>query len=311
MTTSSTTTTGTWSRWKGLLALSAATSVGLNVWHAGITAAIGAAVLASIAPVFLFWITHNLITDPAGVKNWREDKVGVGVAALVTLGAFAVSYVTQKDLALLLGMEPFVARILPVIVDLTIGVSSYKLMREAEITAVRQAEQAEPVHQPDQAPAPEYPDTLTWLTPVHTTPEQPVHQEPETEPVPASDTSAPPVTSEDKPVRQPAEVVHQEPVTEPVHVVERPHLAAVHADAPEQAPVVHPVHLKQAAAVVQAGASLLPTARIAEVFARKDRGESQNEIAKAVPVNKRTVSKILAAREEITPEEAEPEPALA
>lgn len=64
--------------------------------------------------------------------------------------------------------------------------------------------------------------------------------------------------------------------------------------------------------MVQAGASELPVSRIAEVFARKDRGESQNTIAKAVPVNKRTVSKILAAREELdTTTAEEPEPAFA
>lgn len=123
-----------WTRWKGLLLLSVATSIGLNIWHAWITAAFGAAVLASIAPTFLFWITHNLVTDPGGVKEWREDKVGVGAAAVVTLGAFAISYVTQRDLATLLGMTPFVAKILPLIVDLTIAVASYKLVRESTQT---------------------------------------------------------------------------------------------------------------------------------------------------------------------------------
>lgn len=123
-----------WTRWKGLLALSVGTSVGLNIWHAVATSGYGSAVLASIAPLFLFWITHNLVTDPAGVKGWRDDKVGVGVAAVVTLGAFAISYVTQRDLASLLGMTPFVAKILPLIVDLTIAVASYKLVRESEAT---------------------------------------------------------------------------------------------------------------------------------------------------------------------------------
>ncbi|QQG95883.1 DUF2637 domain-containing protein [Mycobacteroides chelonae] len=187
------------------------------------------------------------------------------------------------------------------------------------------------------ADAPEYPGGLTWLAPVHhlteTTPEQPVHQAAAAAPEPVEQAGAPTVTSDDEAMHHPAAPVHQESETQPVHTAER-HLVAVHrgeapaqsqavqaqsqpvrqrtAPEPEQAPEVQPVHLEQAAAVVQAGASELPVPRIAEVFARKDRGESQNTIAKAVPVNKRTVSKILAAREGLdTTTAEEPEPAFA
>jgi len=70
-------------------------------------------------------------------------------------------------------------------------------------------------------------------------------------------------------------------------------------DSAVQAPEVLPVHVAQAEAVVQRGGTELEVERIAEVYARKDAGESQNSISKTVPVNKRTVSKVLSARAEL------------
>lgn len=166
MTTTVTRTGSTWLRWKGLPALSAATSIGLNIWHAVETSGYGSAVLASVAPLYLFWIIHNLVTEPGGTRGWRKDKIGVGAAGVVAIGAFAISYVTQRDLVLLLGMEEFVANILPLIVDLTIAVASYKLVHEAEATAVRDAPAAEHSTQLAMqvaAPELEYPAGLTWL----------------------------------------------------------------------------------------------------------------------------------------------------
>ncbi|WP_159406129.1 DUF2637 domain-containing protein [Gordonia sp. YY1] len=141
---------GTWPRWKGLLALSLATSIGLNVWHAFIASAAGAAVLASIPPVFLFWITHNQVSGPARARNWSRDWVGVAAAAVVALGAFVVSYITQRDLALLLGLDWVVAMILPLIVDITIAVSSLELVREA-----RQQQDAAGAQQAGAVPLPQ------------------------------------------------------------------------------------------------------------------------------------------------------------
>src|SRR5699024_6492216 len=152
-------------------------------------------------------------------------------------------------------------------------------------------------------------------------PEQPVHQVSVTAPEPVVQPSAPAVTSANTVVHRPAAPVHQEAVTQPVHTAERPRLAAVHrTDAPEQgdpvqaperpvhqrtepepvqSPVVQPVHLEQAAAVVQAGASELPASRIAEVYARLDAGESMTFIAKAGIANKRTIAKLRTARDEL------------
>lgn len=94
------------------------------------------------------------------------------------------------------------------------------------------------------------------------------------------------------------EVVHQPAEAAPVRVAQA-------VDSAVQAPEVLPVHVAQAEAVVQRGGTELEVERIAEVYARKDAGESQNSISKTVPVNKRTVSKVLSARAELVSAGAE------
>lgn len=126
-----------WRRWKGLLALAVIVSVAGNVAHAVLMAPTvygwGAAIAASVAPAFLFWITHNMITAPGGARGWRKDRIGATVVAAVALGAFAVSFLTLRDLMLAFGFSPPVAAILPLVVDVTIAGASRELVREAEV----------------------------------------------------------------------------------------------------------------------------------------------------------------------------------
>lgn len=126
-----------WRRWKGLLALAVAVSVTGNISHAVLMAPTvygwGAAIAASVAPAFLFWITHNMITAPGGARGWRNDRIGATVVAAVALGAFAVSFLTLRDLMLAFGFSPLVAAILPLVVDVTIAGASRELVREAEL----------------------------------------------------------------------------------------------------------------------------------------------------------------------------------
>ncbi|CPS11017.1 Protein of uncharacterised function (DUF2637) [Mycobacteroides abscessus] len=183
---------------------------------------------------------------------------------------------------------------------------------------------AEPVYAPEPPHPAEQPQ---MVQPVESAPRQAVQAD------------APAVTSDDEVVHQPAPLVHQSEETETVQAPERPRLVAVQADTAavqaaqsSETPVVHesvdttpvhvrreakpaavhqpaadavqapevlPVHLEQAEAVVQRGGTELQVERIAEVYARKDAGESQNSIAKTVPVNKRTVAKVLTARAEL------------
>lgn len=128
-----------WRRWRGLLALAVIVSVAGNTAHAVLMAPTvygwGAAIAASVAPAFLFWITHNMITAPGGSRGWRNDRIGATVVAAVAFGAFTVSFLTLRDLMLAFGFSPTVAAILPLVVDVTIAGASRELVREAEVAA--------------------------------------------------------------------------------------------------------------------------------------------------------------------------------
>lgn len=232
----------------------------------------------------------------------------MGAAVLLTLIAFAVSVWAITSLGMQWGMPLAVAAAFPLVLDLGAAVATTFLLDRAAAEA--RAAELDEVHQPpEQADAPAYPATLTWLAPVH--------QTAVAAPEPLEQAGAPAVTSDDETVHHTGALVHQEAETAVVHTAERPRLAAVHrADAPVQSeavqpvrqrtepvqsPVVQPVHLEQAAAVVQSGGIELAVERVAEIFARKDSGQSQNEIANSKVAAKRTISKVLARREELEP----------
>ncbi|MBS4102771.1 DUF2637 domain-containing protein [Tsukamurella paurometabola] len=150
-----------WTRWKGLLALAVLTSITGNVMHAVLVAPTvygwGAAVAASIAPVFLFWHTHNLITAPEGSR--RGNWVGAAVISMIALGAFAVSFMGLRELLITFGFTPAIAVILPLVVDVTIAGASWELVREDRGTEVADQSVEHPVIPADQPviPAPDRP----------------------------------------------------------------------------------------------------------------------------------------------------------
>lgn len=369
--------------WTLLLTAAVATSVYGNTAHSQLTGhGMAAAAWHGVAPVALFWVTHLVGKTAArasvAAARWVVWLLGIPVSLAVSGMAFVVSFRALREWTLHEGGDELAATLLPLIIDMVIALSSIMVLALRERPAVEakvgrpsfpqrvrnwwrgtpadaepvQAVQTTANRDAEHADAPEYPDTLTWLSPVHRIEqtaveqavhqpadgapepvEQAVHQSTETAPVPASDTGAPAVTSNDPAVHRPGAPVHQEAETQPVHTVERPRLVAVHPDAPAQdgavqtpvvqavrqrtthesvqTPVVQPVHLEQAAAVVHAGGVELPIDKIAEIFARKDGGQSQNEIASAKVAAKRTISKVLARREELSADTEEPEPAFA
>lgn len=269
---------------------------------------------ASVAPLLLPAAVH-LVPRAVGLPKGARGVV-VFAVIVASFAAFALSFASLMAVAQASGHPGRLGALLPLAVDVLAGAAAYALVvMPADAPAAEQAPEqpvqpVQPVHHVEDAPTLEYPDTLTWLAPVH----RPADDAPKAVQQPG----APVVTSADTVVHRPAALVHQKTETQPVHAAERPRLAAVHrTDAPEQgeavqSPVVQPVHREQAAAVVQAGASELPASRIADVYARLDAGESQTAIAKAGIANKRTIAKLIAARDELATEPAEePEPAFA
>ncbi|OLT79705.1 hypothetical protein BKG58_19955 [Mycobacteroides abscessus subsp. abscessus] len=290
-------------------------------------------VAGAIAPLLLPAAVH-LVPKTAGLPQ-KARRVVIFAVLVSATAAFALSFASLTAVAQASGHSGRLGMLLPIAVDVLAAAAAYALVvMPADAPATEQPVQT-PVLRVEDVPAPEYPSTLTSLAPVHhlteTTPEQAVHQPADGAPEPVEQAGAPTLTSDDPVVHHPGAPVHQEVVTQPVQAVEPPLLVPVHrADAPvqseavqtpervvhrrteaapAQSPVVLPVHREQAAAVVQSGGIELPIEKIAEIFARKDSGESQNEIAAAKVAAKRTVSKVLARREELTAEE--PEPAFA
>ncbi|ORA27368.1 DUF2637 domain-containing protein [Mycobacterium aquaticum] len=321
--------------WRTVLVTFVAISVAGNTGHVLLVDADhrwAAAALAAVPPLGLVLITHGL-TAHAGKGRGAMYWSGVAGAVAIAAMAFVASFVTLRDLAVqLLHCPPLIAALLPLVIDAVIAVASALAVatHRAEAAVYDAALQLhhKPVHRPEQATVHREPDTA-----VHSTEEpagdveQPVHQRDQSAPEPPVHWAAPAVTSDDEPVQTAEQAVHPEPETDPVQSPERPRLVAVHrTDAPvsvrrrkpttpvqpvhtpqaevavqsnDGAPPVQPVHTAQAEAVVQAGGVELPVERVAEVFARRDAGQSQNVIANAKVANKRTVAKLLAAREAV------------
>lgn len=298
-------------------------------------------VAGAIAPLLLPAAVH-LVPRTVGLPK-RARRVVIFAVLVSAAAAFALSFASLTAVAQASGHPGRLGMLLPIAVDVLAAASAYALVvMPADVPAAERPVQTPvqtPVHHVNDAPALEYPNELTWLAPVHhlteTAPEQPVHQSTETAPEPVVQAGAPTVTSDDEVVHHPGALVHQEVETEAVRASSQPRPVPAHrADAPvqseavqaqtpprpvrqrtteaEQTPEVRPVHREQAEAVVQAGTSELPIETVAQVYACLDAAWSQNQIASARVAAKRTIAKLVAAREELftTAEEPEPEPAL-
>ncbi|MFD9829006.1 DUF2637 domain-containing protein [Tsukamurella tyrosinosolvens] len=298
-----------------------------NVAYYAGTGPVGVA-LAAVAPILLPVGVHY-IPKAAAVRRGARFVVTLAVIVAAT-AAFVLSFEALSGLAREHGHGGWTAYLLPIAVDVLAAAAAYALVVDPASQSEHASESEEPVHQA--APEHElvYPTTSAWLDEAlaaatleldpsvrHPTPEQPVHHAAETAPVIATPTDAPAPTSADALVHAPSAAVHQAPEPAPVHAVERPRLTAVQTDAgapaapktlvhqrtsgeAEQAPEVLPVHQAQAEAVVQAGGSELPVQTIAAVYARLDAGQSQTYIDKVKVCNKRTVAKLIAAREALS-----------
>lgn len=296
----------TWTSWKGVLALAVVASITANTAHAFMTAppayAVGAALWAAVPPTFLFWVTHNLAAERGGSARRWMMRLGIAGAIAIAGMAFAVSFMSMRDLSILLGCPPAVAALTPLLIDATIAVASVFLVREtAEAAHVTQSAPTIPVHAP---------------APVH---QELVHAEASTEHVVQgaeqvvrdmvhAEAQAPlnsedGVVQADERVAQDLERLHL--VTTPLDgVVEQTLTAApqppeaVHRvveHAAGSAPVL-PMHDAEAERLRECGVTQLPAPAVASIVALDDAGVSRNKIAEAVPAAPRTVSKVLAAR---------------
>ncbi|MGX9297739.1 DUF2637 domain-containing protein [Tsukamurella paurometabola] len=263
-----------WTRWKGLLALAVLTSITGNVMHAVLVAPTvygwGAAVAASIAPVFLFWHTHNLITAPEGSR--RGDWVGAAVISMIALGAFAVSFMGLRELLITFGFAPAVAVILPLVVDVTIAGASWELVRADRGTEVADRPSGHPVIPADQ--------------PVITAPDQPI-----AEPINLDQTVDLPLIGAGHEGDQPGagelhQVITEAQTEAPMHLVEPasdPH--DDHADPMDD-------HRELAELIAATGRTTQPINVITAVLAARAEGKGQKAAGMAAGVAQGTVRTI-------------------
>lgn len=318
-----------WLRWKGLLATAVLVSIAGNVSHAVLTAPTvygwGAAAAASISPLFLFWVTHNLVTAPGGASGWRENKIGTLVVGAVALGAFAASFITLRDLMLTFGFPPAIAVIIPLVVDVTIAGASWELVREAatrhgapadatqtstqEVEAPALRDEA-PVTQPVEAPAMRdaAPVPAATQTPVNRDAEPThtaTHQSTTRGALRDADTEEVPVTSGDS-RDAPAKHGDDAATTRRLTAVPTTRPAATHAPASPSTQTVadrdadgDSEHLRRAELLVDAGRTTASVDVVHRVLRGKANGDSNRELAAATGITESAVQRIVKASRDL------------
>ena len=132
-----------------------ATSVSLagNVAHAWLIAAPGtrwlAACVAAVPPTVLLLAVHGLAVLVKATASGAVYRAAVAATAALAVGAFILSFVALRDLAVFAGVHADLAPVLPLVIDLAIGVATLALVaigdkparrsRNAGATAVRSA----------------------------------------------------------------------------------------------------------------------------------------------------------------------------
>ncbi len=120
------------------LTLTTAASLAGNVVHAWLVSAPEkrwlAAGVAMVAPVVLLLAVHGLAvlaktSASAGRGIWWCSVVAT---AALAVGAFVLSFVALRDLAIIAGIHPALAPVLPLVVDLAIGVATLALVATAK-----------------------------------------------------------------------------------------------------------------------------------------------------------------------------------
>jgi hypothetical protein len=111
-----------------------ATSVSLagNVAHAWLTAAPGtrwlAACVAAVPPIALLLAVHGLAVLAKASASGAVYRGAVAATGALAVGAFILSFVALRDLAVIAGIRPGLAPVLPLVIDLAIGVATLALV---------------------------------------------------------------------------------------------------------------------------------------------------------------------------------------
>lgn len=103
-----------------------------NVMHAWLTAAPGArwlaAAVAAIPPIVLLLSVHGLAVLAKATASGTVYRASVLATGGLAVGAFTLSFVALRDLAIIAGIRPALAPVLPLVIDLAIGVATLALV---------------------------------------------------------------------------------------------------------------------------------------------------------------------------------------
>lgn len=117
--------------WAWLLSATLASLAG-NITHAWLTAPQStrwlAAAVAAVPPAVLLAAVHGiavLVGAGAGGATYRAAVAATGALAA---GAFVLSFVALRDLAVMAGVAPGLAMVLPLVIDLAVGVATVALV---------------------------------------------------------------------------------------------------------------------------------------------------------------------------------------
>lgn len=114
--------------------LAGATAVSLagNVIHAWLTASTGArwlaAAVAAVPPVVLLASVHGIAVLAKTSASGRVYRAAVAATTALAVGAFILSFVALRDLAVLAHIPRQLAFVLPLVIDLAIAVATLALV---------------------------------------------------------------------------------------------------------------------------------------------------------------------------------------
>ena len=114
------------------LILASWVSLSGNVTHAWLTAVPGtrwlAAAVAAVPPVVLLLSVHGLAVLAKATASGAVYRASVTATGGLAVGAFILSFVALRDLADIAGIRSSLAPVLPLVIDLAIGVATLALV---------------------------------------------------------------------------------------------------------------------------------------------------------------------------------------
>ncbi|UEA22791.1 DUF2637 domain-containing protein [Mycobacteroides abscessus subsp. abscessus] len=215
--------------WSWLAGATAVSLIG-NVAHAALTASEGtrwlAAAVAAVPPTVLLASVHGIAVLAKTSASGRVYRAAVAATSALALGAFLLSFVALRDLAVLAHIPAPLAFVLPLVIDLAIGVATLALVAVGDKPTRRVAQRAAqpqvskpiaptPVPRPTPSSAP----TAAPVAPRTTSPDAPATPRPAPTTAPQKGTDTP--TPAPETVALAERIVSSKAVRQDVSVVSR------------------------------------------------------------------------------------------